>query len=78
MKKFLYLIYLLFFKNTPEDYRPYALFFPWVRSFLVRNYLKKCGKKPNVKQRQITFKKYCVSKNYERKQQQRFIDVTEY
>lgn len=50
MKKFLYLIYLLFFKNTPEDYRPYALFFPRIRSFLVRNYLKKCGKRPIVKQ----------------------------
>lgn len=49
IKKFLYFIYLVFFKNTPEDYRPYALFFPWIRSFLVRNYLKKCGKKPIVK-----------------------------
>jgi len=49
MKKTLYLVYLLFFKNTPEDYRPYSLFFPWMRSFLVRNYLKECGKSPNVK-----------------------------
>jgi maltose O-acetyltransferase len=49
MKKVLYFIYLVFFKNTPEDYRPYALFFPWIRSFLVKNYLKKCGKKPLVK-----------------------------
>lgn len=49
MKKFLYFIYLVFFKNTPEDYRPYSLFFPQLRSFLVKNYLKSCGKKPLVK-----------------------------
>ncbi len=49
MKKVLYFIYLVFFKNTPEDYRPYALFFPKIRSILVKNYLKKCGKKPRVK-----------------------------
>lgn len=49
MKKLLYVIYLLFFKNTPEDYRPYALFFPWIRSMLVRHYLTNCGKKPRVK-----------------------------
>lgn len=39
----------MFFKNTPEDYRPYALFFPKLRSVLVKNYLKKCGKNPRVK-----------------------------
>ena len=50
MRKVLFLIYLLFFKNTPEDYRPYSIFFPWMRQFLVKNYLKKCGKKPRVKQ----------------------------
>ena len=49
MKKFYFLIYLLFFKNTPEDYRPYALFFPRVRRWLVTNYLKSCGKKLRVK-----------------------------
>ena len=51
MKKILYFIYLVFFRNTPENYRPYALFFPWMRSFLVKNYLKKCGTKPLVKNR---------------------------
>lgn len=50
MKKVLFLFYLIFFKNTPEDYRPYALFFPRIRSFLVKKYLKKCGKSPRVKQ----------------------------
>lgn len=49
MKKFYFLIYLLFFKNTPEDYRPYALFFPRIRKWLVTNYLKSCGKKLRVK-----------------------------
>lgn len=48
-KKLLYLIYIVFFKNTPEDYRPYALFFPRIRSFLVKSYLHKCGEKPRVK-----------------------------
>ena len=49
MKRILFAIYLIFFKNTPEDYRPYALFFPWIRSKLVQHYLKKCGKRPRVK-----------------------------
>lgn len=49
MKKFLYLIYLLFFRYTPEDYRPYSLFFPAIRNFLVFNYLQSCGKKLRVK-----------------------------
>jgi maltose O-acetyltransferase len=49
LKKTAFLIYLIFFKNTPEDYRPYALFFPWIRSKLIKLYLQKCGKKPRVK-----------------------------
>lgn len=49
MRKLFFLIYLLFFKNTPEDYRPYALFFPFIRRLLVSNYLKSCGKKLRVK-----------------------------
>lgn len=49
MKRILFAIYLIFFKNTPEDYRPYALFFPGIRRALVRGYLSKCGKKPRVK-----------------------------
>ena len=51
LKKFYYLLYLILFKNTPEDYRPYALFFPKLRSALVSKYLSKCGKKPRVKTR---------------------------
>lgn len=49
MKKFYYLVYLVFFKNTPEDYRPYSLFFPKVRQLLVSSYLKSCGKELRVK-----------------------------
>ena len=49
IKKLYYFLYLVLFKNTPEDYRPYALFFPWVRSKLVSAYLKKSGKKLRVK-----------------------------
>lgn len=49
IKKLTFLVYLLFFRNTPEDYRPYALFFPAMRSFLVRSYLQKCGRNPRVK-----------------------------
>ena len=49
MKKIYYLIYLLFFKNTPEDYRPYALFFPKLRASLVKRYLNECGKNLRVK-----------------------------
>ena len=43
IKKILYTFYVLFFRNTPEDYRPYALFFPFIRRILVKIYLKKCG-----------------------------------
>ncbi|MDM9629901.1 acyltransferase [Robiginitalea aurantiaca] len=49
MKRILYAVYLILFRHTPEDYRPYALFFPRVRSFLVRSYLRSCGKRPRVK-----------------------------
>lgn len=48
-RKFAYLIYLLFFRNTPEDYRPYSLFFPYLRKLLVSHYLNECGKNPRVK-----------------------------
>lgn len=49
LKKIVYAIYLIFFRHTPEDYRPYALFFPRARQVLVKYYLKACGKKPRVK-----------------------------
>ena len=39
----------MFFKDTAEDFRPYAVFFPAIRSFLVKKYLKSCGVNPRVK-----------------------------
>ncbi|MEP0986298.1 acyltransferase [Ekhidna sp.] len=49
MRKILYAFYLIFLRNTPEDWRPYSLFFPKLRSLFVRSYLKKCGKRLRVK-----------------------------
>jgi maltose O-acetyltransferase len=51
IKKLFYLLYLIFLRNTPEDYRPYALFFPWLRSKFVSVYVLRSGKKPRVKNR---------------------------
>ena len=51
MKKILYVLYLIFLRNTPEDYRPYSLFFPFLRNLFVKSYLKKCGKNIRVKNR---------------------------
>ena len=48
-RKLAFLVYLIFFKNTPEDYRPYALFFPWIRQKLVTYYLEDCGRNLRVK-----------------------------
>ncbi len=49
LKKIYYSLYLILFKNTPEDYRPYSLFFPQLRSWLVSRYLLECGENPRVK-----------------------------
>lgn len=48
-KKIIYLVYIALLRHTPEDYRPYALFFPWLRSKAVSACIKKCGKKIRVK-----------------------------
>lgn len=48
-KKIFYFLYLIVFRHTPEDYRPYAFFFPWIRNKLVSAFIKKCGKKIRVK-----------------------------
>ena len=48
-RKIAYTLYLLVFRNTPEDWRPYALFFPAARRFLVSSYLYACGSKLRVK-----------------------------
>lgn len=49
MKNIIYTLYLIFLKNTAEDYRPYALFFPKLRSMAVSYFLKECGKNLRVK-----------------------------
>ncbi|MDA3930845.1 MAG: acyltransferase [Prolixibacteraceae bacterium] len=49
MKRFYYLFYLILLKNTPEDWRPYSFFFPALRSFFVRKYLKTGGSGIRVK-----------------------------
>lgn len=48
-KKFTYFLYIAFFRFTPEDYRPYSLFFPYLRRKLVENFLTSCGKNIRVK-----------------------------
>lgn len=39
----LYFFYISFIRFTPENYRPYSLFFPWLRRFLVSQFIDKCG-----------------------------------
>lgn len=48
-KKVLYLIYMVFFRFTPEDYMPYSLFFPFLRNWLVKKFVKSCGVNIRVK-----------------------------
>jgi len=49
MRKFIYFLYISIFRFTPEDYRPYSIFFPVLRSWLVGKFLIKCGKNIRVK-----------------------------
>lgn len=49
IRYFFYFIYIVFFRHTPEDYRPYSLFFPAIRRFLVTKYLRECGINLRVK-----------------------------
>lgn len=44
-----YFLYIAIFRFTPEDYRPYGLFFPALRRGLANLFLKKCGKNLRVK-----------------------------
>lgn len=48
-RKLAYFLYIVFFRFTPEDYRPYSLFFPWLRRKLAEGFLTKCGKSLRVK-----------------------------
>lgn len=49
MRKILYFLYIAFFRYTPEIYRPYALFFPWLRRILVAGFVNKAGKGIRIK-----------------------------
>ena len=44
-----YFLYIAFFRHTPEEYRPYSLFFPLLRKLLVQSFLNECGKGITVK-----------------------------
>jgi len=48
-RKLSYFLYIAFFRFTPEDYRPYGLFFPWIRRKLAESFLTKCGQNLRVK-----------------------------
>lgn len=48
-RRLMYFAYIAFLRHTPEDYRPYALFFPALRSWLVRGFAERCGERPRVK-----------------------------
>lgn len=44
-----YFLYITVFRFTPEAYRPYALFFPRIRRFLIERSLESCGRDVRVK-----------------------------
>ncbi|MDY6822645.1 MAG: acyltransferase [Thermodesulfobacteriota bacterium] len=46
---FCYFLFIGFVRYTPEDYRPYSLFFPNLRALLAKLFLDKCGKKIKVR-----------------------------
>lgn len=45
----LWFIYMTLLRHTPERYRPYAFFFPWLRNLVVSQFLTQCGKGLRVK-----------------------------
>ncbi|MFW6243378.1 MAG: acyltransferase [bacterium] len=49
IKYFIYFFYIACFRYTPEDYRLYALFFPFIRNFLVKYSINSCDKSIRVK-----------------------------
>jgi len=49
LKLFVYFLYTALFRFTPEDYRPYAIFFPFIRKIMVQFFVKKAGKKIKVR-----------------------------
>lgn len=49
IRKLLYFLYIAFLRYTPEIYRPYALFFPFIRKSLVKGFVDKCGNGVRIK-----------------------------
>jgi maltose O-acetyltransferase len=49
LRRVLYFVFIAFVRHTPEDYRPYALFWPALRSWLVSRFADSCGERPRVK-----------------------------
>jgi len=48
-RKISYLLYIALFRHTPDAWRPYALFFPRLRSLLVKAFAESCGIDVRVK-----------------------------
>jgi maltose O-acetyltransferase len=65
VRKLFYLTYLIFVKNTPEDWRPYSFFFPKLRSFFVSKYLLESGMNLRVKKGAEIAPNCCVGDNSE-------------
>jgi maltose O-acetyltransferase len=49
IRKIVYFFYISFLRFTPEIYRPYALFFPWLRRKMVAFFSDQAGKNIRVK-----------------------------
>jgi len=64
-QRFLYLIYISVLRFTPEDYRPYKLFFPKIRNWLVSQFVYKCGKNIRVKHNADISPKIVIGDNSE-------------
>lgn len=45
----LYFLYIAIFRHTSEDYRPYALCFPWIRNKLATGFLDHAGHSIRIK-----------------------------
>jgi len=48
-RKILFFLYTTLFRHTPDKWRPYALFFPTIRNWLVTRFVDKAGTDIRVK-----------------------------
>lgn len=49
IRRILYFVYIAFARHTPDQWRPYALFFPRLRSWLVCKFARRAGRNVVVK-----------------------------